>query len=77
MSRPLDRIPATEAPKLIGQKVHLAWADAGCVWRLVEIRESRCLVETPRTRRRRWVDLADLCYLRRGEAMRAAKARRS
>lgn len=36
---------------VVGQKYHLAWANRGCVWRLIGIMENKedCLLVTPKT----------------------------
>lgn len=76
-------IPADDLPRMRGHLVHLAWAAAGCVWRLVRVHEGgSCLLETPKTRKLRAARTSDLRYTDRewrlspgGRAeVRAAKA---
>lgn len=50
---------------MVGKLVHLSWARAGDVWRVVEIyTDGSVLLETRKTKRRRLDRVENLCYTR-------------
>jgi hypothetical protein len=58
-------IPADKLPAMVGQPIHLAWANKGCVWILEAIDGNVMRLRTPKTKRPRTAHVNNACYVRR------------
>lgn len=53
----------------INKRYHVSWAKGGCVWILVEIIKDKCILVTPRTKKRITVLLDDLRHTRKDQSL--------
>ncbi len=72
---PLVPIPAGLLEDMIGQPIHLSWANPGCVWILQAIKGDEIFLETPKTKKTRWAKAKDACYVRRLEPLKPTVVR--